>query len=242
MHVFYSEAVFMAVGFWAYAYALDRRWRAVGILLALLSAARLPAVLFIALCGLEYLQAYHWQIRKIFNKQLLWFLLTPIGFFLYGIYLYVVRHDFFAMFHAYSATNDWTYHTFSLNLPQTIISSASPIFQNIASRHFTYEVFINNFIPLLALAALVVCSLYCLRDYKTRPLGIFGILAMVLFTVNSNVISVHRYVLPCLVIYCAVAIWCTNRSRKLFVFGIIAASTALQLYLYSKFVHNIFAG
>jgi hypothetical protein len=101
LHVFYSEAVFIAIGSWAYLFALKRRWAYMAILLAILSLARLPAILFIALCGLEFLRAYQWNIKKsVFNRSFLWFFITPLGFVVYSIWCYVVSGDQLAMFHA----------------------------------------------------------------------------------------------------------------------------------------------
>lgn len=105
-HMFYSEALFMALSFWAYVFALRRQWLWMGVLLALLTATRLPALLVIGLCGLEFMRAYDWKIKKIFNKNALYFLLAPLGFIAYGTYLFFVRGDFFAMFHAYVASTD----------------------------------------------------------------------------------------------------------------------------------------
>src|SRR5690606_32700962 len=67
LHTFYTEALFIALAFWAYLFALQRKWWAMGILLAVLTASRLPSVLFVALCGLEYLRSYSWNIRQAFN-------------------------------------------------------------------------------------------------------------------------------------------------------------------------------
>ena len=77
LHVFYGKALFLALSLWAYLFALKRNWIGVGILLALLTAARLPALLVIGLCGLEYLHSYSWNLKKAFNKNILWFLLAP---------------------------------------------------------------------------------------------------------------------------------------------------------------------
>ena len=244
MHVFYGEAIFVALGLWAYLFALQRRWWVVGALLAVLSAARLPAVLFMALCALEYLRTYSWKIRKALNPHALWFLLAPLGFILYGTYLAVVRQDFFAMFHAYAATNDWSYEVFSPNIFATIGGSISVIVGGVASRQLNYDIFVNDFVPLVALMALIVCSIYCFKLPKGRgvPLGIFGLLATIMFTLNGNTVSVHRYILPCVVIYVAAAAWHRRSWRSVILWGIALASLVLQLYLYMKFVSDVFAG
>lgn len=242
MHVFYSEAVFMAIGFWAYYFALNKSWARTGLLLALLTAARLPALLFVALCALEYLRAYQWSIKKAYNRNVLWFLLSPLGFVAYGTYLHVVRQDFFAMFHAYSATSDWTYQQFSPNIFATVFNAV----QQIISSGLTYGAFINQLLPLLALACIVIASTYSLWALKKDgiPLAVFGLLASVLFTLNNNVVSAHRYALPVVTIYVALGIFSTRHPKRsmLLIWLLIAASSLVQLYLYWKFTHGIFAG
>lgn len=92
----------------------------VGVILALLTAARLPSLLIIGLCALEYLRSYGWSIKKAFNKHLLWFLLAPLGFIAYALYLYILHGNALGMFSAYDATTDWAYQVFNPNIIETI--------------------------------------------------------------------------------------------------------------------------
>jgi hypothetical protein len=41
---------------------------------------------------------------------------------------------------------------------------------------------------------------------KGIPLGVFGIVSIVHFTLINSVVAVHRYTLPCLTIYIALAV------------------------------------
>lgn len=244
MHVLYGEALFMAIAFWAYAFALQRKWWAMALLLAVLTAARLPSLLFIGLCGLEYLRAYRWNIRKALNKQFAWFLLTPLGFIAYGLYLLVIRGDFLAMFSAYDATNDWPYQVFNINIFSTIYEASTKVVGSLLNSSFNYELFINAALPLLSLVALVIASVYtwCKLGQKGLPLFIFGIVSSIFFTLNSNVVSVHRYVLPCIVLYIALALYATTKAKGVAVLIACAASLAVQLFLYFKFTNFMFAG
>lgn len=245
MHVFYGEAVFVAIGFWAYLSALQRRWWRVGILLAVLSAARLPALLFVILCAIEYLRAYSWNLTRAWNKQALWIALTPVGFLVYGGYLALIRHDFLAMFHAYAATNDWTYQVFSPNIFATLTSEVSVVVHAGLQGSLTYEVFVNHALPLGTLALLVAASIYCLRlpNRIGWPLGIFGLASSLMFTLNSNLVSVHRYILPCVVIYVAAAGWYrAHAARRVLLACALVACLLVQFFLYAKFLHDVFAG
>lgn len=244
MHVFYSEALFIALAFWAYAFALERKWWAVGILLAVLTATRLPSLLFIALCGLEYLRVYSWNIKKAINKNLLWLLLAPLGFICYGFYLLAVRGDFFAMFHAYSATNDWTYHHFSLNIFATLYETVAFIFNSIISLRPTYEAFINYGLPLASIVLILVSASYILYKLRSRgiPLFVFGIFSVVMYTINSNVVSVHRYALACLCLYIAIVLLPKTRLVTALIALACIASLLVQLFIFAKFANGMFGG
>lgn len=245
LHVFYSEALFMAIGFWAYVFALKRQWLHMGILLGFLTATRLPALLFIGLCALEFMRAYDWNIKKIFNKNLLYFLLTPLGFILYGSYLLITRGDFLGMFHAYSAVSDWAYQVFDINIVKTMLRITYEIFRALAgARDFTHDIFINHLLPVISLFVLGCCSLYLTLKQRGKyiPLGIFGLAAIVMFTLNSNVVSVHRYVLPCLTIPIALALVIKGKYQFIGLLGICLCGSALQLLLLSLFIGNTFVG
>ena len=245
LHVFYSEAVFMALGTWAYLFALKRRWLAVGILLAILSATRLPALLFIGLCALEFTRAYSWDIRQIFNKKLLYFTLAPLGFVAYGTYLHVVRCDFLAMFHAYGPGSDWTYQIFNPNIFYAMGRAAYQIIRWLAGeRPYDLDMLVNVTLPLFSLALLFFCSIYLLLKHRQKylPLGVFGLVSIVMFTLNSNLVSVHRYVLPCLTIYVAVALFIRGRYQLASLLCIGALGLVIQVMLFALFIDNMFAG
>ncbi|MNR02777.1 hypothetical protein D3C85_1186430 [compost metagenome] len=244
MHVFYGESLFIAVAFWAYLNALQQKWWRVGVLLAVLTATRLPSLLFVALCALEYLRAYEWNIKKAANKNILWFLLAPIGFIAYGLYLTIVRGDFFAMFHAYSTTDDWAYQIFNPNIFATLSETVLKIGSSLATRQFNYEIFVNYALPLAAITAIAGSSLYLLLKLKSEgvPLFVFGIFAIILFTLNSNVISVHRYALACIVLYIAVGLINKTGNLRILLSGGILCSLSIQVFLYSRFIQTVFAG
>jgi hypothetical protein len=209
MHLFYSEALFSALGFWAYAFALRRRWLHVGLALGLLTATRLPSVLFVGLCGIEYLRAYRWNVKNALNPKLGYLLLAPVGFFAYATYLLIVRGDFFAMFSAYNATRDWPFHTFEPNFIYTIARAARETVRAfLGGRPLDNDIIVNHAIPLMCIGLLLASSLYLIFRYRGKgiPLGIFGIVSIVHFTLINSLVAVHRYILPSLTTYIALAI------------------------------------
>lgn len=246
MHMFYAEALFIAIGFWAYLFALKGKWSAVGLLLAALTASRLPALLFIGLCGLEFLRAYQWNLRKAINPQLAYFLLAPLGFIAYGSYLYGISGNFFGMFSAYSATSDWPYQVFNPNIFETIARAGYEVLRAIFGfRVFDLDIFINHAVPLFMLILLLLSSFYLIVKLRGRtiPLGIFGLVAIIFFTLNNNLVSVHRYILPCLGIYLALAhLYVTYTKIRIPLIVLGGVFLALQLYLLSLFVSLSFAG
>jgi len=245
MHLFYSEALFMALGFWAYLFALRHRWLYMGITLAILTATRLPAVLFIALCLLEFMRAYDWKIQHILNKKLLYFLIAPLGFIFYGIYLLIIRGDFFAMFHAYKLTSDWSYQVLDPNILKTIGSITFEVGRaTIGLRPFDNDITINHLIPLIALVILGACSLYLIIKKRGLflPIGIAGLISIVMFTLNSNIVSAHRYILPCLSIYFAIVLFTKVKYQSVILICVCAAGFAVQVLLFALFVSHVFVG
>lgn len=245
MHVFYSEALFMAIGFWAYIFALRRKWLYVGVTLAFLTLVRLPSLLVVGLCGLEFMRAYEWNIKKIINANLLYFLLAPIGFIIFGLYLLSARGDLFAMFHAYSATKDWTYQVFDINFIKTIAKATYQIFRTLGSqRDINIDFIIGILMPVASLVLLLFSSIYLLlkREDVFKPLGIIGLASLIMFTLNSNVVSAHRYVLPSLTIYVALALIIKGKNQYTILAIFCLIGLALQFLLFSLFIGNIFAG
>ncbi len=246
MHLFYTEAIFFCISAWAYLFALQRRWWAAGLALALLTACRLPAILIIVLCCLEYLRSHDWNIKKSLNKSALAFLLAPLGFIAYGIYLLKTTGNFFAMFSAYHASNDWVYQVFNPNIFLTIARALyQPLRAILGLRGFDHDIIVNNLIPLFSLTILAAASIYAIVKLKKRfiPLGVSGLLSIVMFSLNSNLVSAHRYILPCLVIYLVGAyIFEKHQKTHPYIIAGVCLSFMIQAFLYLSLLHGRFAG
>ena len=244
MHTFYSEALFVALSFWAYYFALKKQWLGVGILLGILTAARLPSLLIIALCGLEYLRSYGWNIKQALNKKVLYFLIAPAGFITFSLYLGHAQNDLLGMFHAYKATDDWNYQIFNPNIIETIGVAAYQLVRGaIGIRPVNAEFVTNALLPAVSLLLLGLGSLYLILKHRQKflPLGIVGILSIIMFTLNSNVVSVHRYVLPSLTIYIAALLF-FNKKRRIYLYIACVFDILAQALLYKNFIIGIFAG
>lgn len=247
LHLFYTEPLFTMLSVWTYVFALRRQWLWVGILLALLTATRLPSILVIGLAGLEFLRAYKWNIRQALNPRILYFLLAPLGFIAYGTYLYVVRGNFLEMFSAYKLSDDWTYQVFNPNVFHTIARVTKATFMAIiGERPFDSDIFVNHFVPVITLALLIATSLYLLLRVRGKgiPLGVTGLMSVIMFSLNNNLVSVHRYILPCFGIYVALAIIYESKSRaRPLIIALVAFMALLQIpLLYGLYTANLFAG
>lgn len=246
LHMFYAEALFCALAFWAYLFALRRQWIYMALCLSLLATVKIPALLVIGLCGLEFARAHEWSIRKILNRNLLSFAIVPLGFLSYGLYLQRLRGDFLGMFHGYNYTTDWAYHVFNPNFILPILRALKTSILLFLGRAENNDLALtHSLLPFTGLALLALASLYVIIFVRGRtlPLGIAGLTSIVFFCINSNTVSVHRYLLASLILY-LVPVILVQRYKKLYIVALAAmlAGCLLQLILYVFFVSNRFAG
>lgn len=241
--LFYSEALFLALAFAAYLAALERRWLLAAVILAVLGTTRLTFVLVVGLVGLEFLRAHDWRPwRALRDARVLWFLLVPVGPVAYGLLLELRRGDPLAMVHAYEG-GEWAYHVFDPNFLRTFfvalgksvtcaLSSTGcpdPHLNEIAAGTVgVYTAAIGYVLPGLALIALLAASvLAVIRRGAWLPLGVFGLVGFAFFTLNGTVVSVHRYVLPMLVVYLVPAALWASRRRGSTVLGALVVIDGL---------------
>jgi hypothetical protein len=245
LHGFYTEAVFCALGFWAYLFALRRQWTWMGLCLIPLTATRLPALLFVGLCALEFFRAQDWKPRRLLNWNLLWFPAAFIGFGAYSLYLRIATGDALKMFHAYTTSNSWPYHIFDPDIPRTIVRQFEiSVTAGVSAPPNNWDL-VSHIIPMIALAVLMLSLGYVLHKHRGAgiPLAAFGLLSIVMFTLNSNVVAVHRYALPCVFVYIAMATAAEHSTRlKHLMYGVILAHTVLMSFLYSLFIAGNWAG
>jgi hypothetical protein len=244
LHAFYSEGVFCAFAFWSYYLALKRRWGWMALSLACLTATRVTAILVVILCLLEFFRANKWKIKKTLNKSILWFLITPLGFVAYGLYLVKHGHKFLAMIHA---EHLWTYQVFNLDFILTYLRQIRVAFNGIfgVTPYRPEAILVNFALPVVVLFVLLITSLiaiFYIRDWGI-PLGVSGILSFIMFTLNNNVISSHRFVLTCIVLYISTAFLVKKHRGMIFPVGFaVAAGLMMQTVLYILFISNYFAG
>ncbi|GAB3478077.1 mannosyltransferase family protein [Amycolatopsis cihanbeyliensis] len=267
LHAFYSEALFCAIGFWAYLFALRRDWTWMGLCLMAITASRITGVLFVGLCFLEFWRSSGWSRRGLLSVNLMWFPAALAGLAGYMTYLGMVTGDALGMFHAYTAPDSWSYHVFNPNFLATIAEEAELTGRALLGLdEMTNWRLVSHVLPMIGLALVLAASCYLigcvLRDRRPRgpaaealplaqradrtapvPLAVFGLVSIVMFTLNSNVVSVHRYVLPCLTLYLALATL-AQRSQALrpVAYVTLYAGGLLQAMLFASFISGQWAG
>ncbi|WP_026425269.1 hypothetical protein [Actinokineospora inagensis] len=226
MHAFYTEAVFCALGFWAYSFALRRQWVLMGLVLMPLTATRITAVLFIGLCFLEFWRAKDWRLRGLLSWHLLWFPAAFAGFAAYAVLLKIMTGDALGMFHAYDTVKTWAYHVANPNFVGTFGKEVSISWDALLTGKPNTWQLLSHLLPVVGLVVLFASSVYTFVALRKDgiPLALFGLASFVMFTFNSNVVSVHRYLLPCVVIYVAMVL-ASQRHRPL--------RPALQIWMYA---------
>lgn len=230
-HFFYTESLFCAITFGAFYMALKERWLLCCILLSFATATRLPAILFIGLCGLQYINSSNWNLKNIMKKELLYFIITPLGFVLFSIYLHYICGDYFAMFHSYRY--GWDYQIFNLNIFKVYYDIFFRIVDNTANKASETAPFVLVVFSFISSVFLIVNKK---EKIKTYPLGIFGICSIIMFSLNSNLVSVSRYLLPCINIYVyTYLIFEKNNIYKKIVISLLFISCIFEIFFFKKF-------
>jgi hypothetical protein len=246
LHAFYSEAVFVALAFTAYRFAVERRWTPMGLCLVPLTASRVTSILVVGLCFLEFWRAQDWRIGGLLRPALLWFPAAFAGFAAYAAYLRAATGNAFGMFTAYEIEPSWGYTHFQPDIPLTLLRQAAIAARALTGRTpFTNAVLADQILPLAGLTVLFATSVYLVVALRGRgvPLGLYGIATIIMVTINSNLVGVHRYLLPALTVYVALTVL-AQRSR---VGRPIAAAhlwvgVFVQAVLFALFTANAWAG
>ncbi|WP_199441478.1 hypothetical protein [Umezawaea beigongshangensis] len=246
LHAFYSEATFIALGFWAYLFALRRQWIWMALCLIPLTSSRITAVLFVGLCFLEFCRSVNWKPRGLLSWKLLLFPASALGFAAFAIHLEIVSGRALGMTSAYEANPAWGYHVFNPNILNTVGRETWLVLRALTGNvPMSYGTVVDHLLPLVGLLLLLVASVYVLVALRWDgvPLAAFGLMSFVMFTLNSNLVSVHRYTLPCVVLYLALVIAVERRpALRPVVFGVMYCNIVVQTVLATMFFTGNWAG
>ncbi|MFB9376130.1 mannosyltransferase family protein [Kineococcus gynurae] len=118
----YTEALFCALAFAAFLFAGRGQWARTGLVLALLTATRLPALVVLGAIVVEHLaqkgfSLRPWRIGRL-DRSTAWLALAPVGVLSWYGWCWAALDDPLASFHAYDIA--WTYQVFDPNIAHTL--------------------------------------------------------------------------------------------------------------------------
>lgn len=223
---FYTEAMFCALGFGAFYFARRQNWALACLLLVGITATRLPGLVFVVAVFVEYLSSKKFKLKRI-DKQILWFLLAPLGLVAYMVYLNKHFQDPLMFIHAYSYSN-WTYQKLNLNIFATVFGQFQWLVQRVLFHSHTPNVgnsgLVHTTMFLGSWLVLVGSATWAYTKKYPPSFVVLLALSAILFALNSNFISVNRYILPMFPMYLLLADFFTKRKR---IFSIYIAGSAV---------------
>lgn len=228
MFSFYTEAVFCALSFWSIYFARKQHWAAASVLAALCSATRLVGLLLLVPILIEYLKSKKYKLHSL-DYNAFWFVLIPAGFVSYMIYAKYQTGNFFAMFHAYKV-GEWTYQSFQPNFILTLYKQTSAVIHNGD---------ILTLIPLLCWFGFLTI-IFLARKKLPISYVVYVLVSLVVFVLNSNVVSVNRYVLPLFPVYIAAVMLLQKKEE--FIYMLITLLAIAQGVFFIVFANGFWVG
>lgn len=221
MFAFYTEALFCALSFWAIYFARKQNWALASVLAMFCGATRLVGLILLVLIALEYLRAKQYNIKNI-DKNVLWLMLIPLGLAAFMTYSYIQTGNYLAMFEAYKI-GEWTYQKFQPNFILTILRQTSTVWHS------------GDFLVFIPLVSWLVFLSITILAAKKLPLSYtaYALISLLFFVLNSNVVSVNRYVLPLFSVYIAFVMLLKNKSELIqlaIIFMAIAQGVFLAMF------------
>jgi len=196
LNAFYTEAIFCALTFGAFAYSRRRNWAVACLLLGLTTATRLPGVAVVVGVFVEYLSSRQFSVKHI-DRQILWFSLAPMGLVGYMLFQQLSYGDALAFLKVYEI--EWPIEKdIDPRIPLTVLNESLRGFR--ALRGHDVNAALYSLIPTTAwLAALYLT----IRGIRTLPLSYsaFSLSSLAAFASHGTVVSSNRYVLPLFPLY-----------------------------------------
>lgn len=235
----YTEALFCMLTALFFYNLMLKKYLSAAFFAGLASATRLPGVILaIVLVGQTLIEngwgVYLKNWRPIINKPSKWLislanisafgLLASSGILLWLGYQWVSFGSPLAFRHAYET--GWSFQKFNLNIPNTIYIWFVKSFKQLHNLNTGNSVFELG--ALLLVIGSVVISYYK-KIAVPKIWTVYLLLNSLLFTINSNLVSVNRYVLPLLPIYFIVSIFYQRSSNK-YKSYILASAVTLSVF------------
>jgi hypothetical protein len=248
MGAIYTEALFCLLVATVLLLVLKNNWYLAALVAGLASATRLPGILLGFLVVFEFSRQVLLP-RLIQNKldinnmlkAILLTVLSSLGLASWLGYQWIAFGSPFAFQEAYRIL--WTYHVFSLNILAPLVESGHVAIQGLVHKNIESELFeVGSW--LFAFSILIASVVLRLRVAVGWLL--FIALNLTLIILNSNTVSINRYILPILPIF-ILLIMLIERvpvgwvRKCLFIFYFIAC-VAIQLVMAIRLVNFAWVG
>jgi hypothetical protein len=196
---FYSEAIFCALAFAAFWYARQRKWWLACLLLAPLTATRLPGMAVALGVFIEYWSSRQFSLKRI-DRHVLWFAIAPLGLLIYLLYQYLTFGSPLTFLQVYKM--EWPYQRFDPLIPKTVLKEVVRGLRFTAA-HDLGAAF-DKLIPTVAWLGTLGLIL---KGIKQIPVSytVFALSSLALFSLNDNLVSSNRYILPLFPIFLLLA-------------------------------------
>ncbi|MFN8015329.1 MAG: hypothetical protein U0R17_01810 [Acidimicrobiia bacterium] len=244
----YTESLFCLLVSLALFFSLKKQWWAAVVVAGLASATRFPGLLVGIFIVFEYMRVNNLLNKSIFNfkykkkvfKSFVLFAISISGFICWLSYQWYAFGTPFAFRKAYSL--EWKYQKFSLNIFRPIFHDVYNVLDGLAHMRIRYEIFeIGSWLFVLALLVIAIkTKLNISNGWK-----LFIALNLVIVLLNSNTVSVNRYMMPLMVTYFILALLVEKFNNKLvwtclslyLVIGLI-----VQIYMSIRFANTAWVG
>ncbi len=233
---FYTEALFCALAFGAIWYARQSRWWAASLLAGFATATRSPGAIIVIVLLIEYLDQIHFNWKKI-RSNILWLLLAPLGIVAHMMYLKYKTGDPLAFIHITKLY--WSYHVFTPNVLQTIYNQGHLIVSLIRDhKPADIQYFFDLILPYAAWLLALIVTIWTFVKKLPWSYRILGIASLLLFCINGNFISDHRYFILFFPIYLFFTSITDDESYGL----ALGASAASMAVLLAAFANSYWTG
>lgn len=244
----YTEALFCFLVSMVVLLTLNRQWLAAAITAGFASFTRLPGVMLGVLVLFEYLRQVDWptisssskDCVKSLGNTLVIATFSFLGLMCWLGYQWVVFGSPFAFQDAYKTL--WSYHVFSFNIVSPLAESTNSAIRGLLSKNIEAELFeVGSWVFACAIGLLsLIAKLKIPKGWY-----LFLALSLVLLLLNSNTVSINRYVVPIMVIY-PMGIMLVNRLKPWFRTPIVCiyliASLILQIGMAIRLVNFAWVG
>lgn len=212
---FYPESLFFLLTLAGFIFALEDKWLPAGICAALAVLTRAQGlVLFFALVWV-YMEKRGWKLRDI-KLSFLWFALVPIALSAHIYNIYQKTGSFFALIEVQSAwgrNQNWF----------------DGILENINGP--SLDVFK---IDLILVTFFLFCSVFILKKYKIKALGILALLMCLMPLATGSLISISRFML---VVFPVFILLGEILEKREYFYGLMILWFALQIIYFSAWVN-----